>query len=233
MFFIYLSIEQKRNYANHEKIAYDYNNIKKKFKTGDIIMFSYGRYRSLLEELGYLSRTKLFGTIYGHIGIVLREGNKLYLIECTSSNHTAKKYAYTLNNENRGGVRIIDLDILIREYHDEEKGIFAVKFADKEIPNKLIMCVLEKYGNVIFENIPKIALFVVANFISNKFSKKLAKTADNNRMTCSEFAYELLYQCGYVEKYQSKLIWPHLFSNGQFDKLTKIKYSKPIGFIYK
>ena len=52
-------------------------------------------------------------------------------------------------------------------------------------------------------------------------------------MTCGEFLYKLLLDCKLVNNYQCKLFWPYLFTNGKFDKLSKIKYSDPVRFVYK
>lgn len=51
----------------------NYSDIKDKFKTGDIILFSCRKHNTFIDEIKYFSRTKLIGSEFGHVGLILRD----------------------------------------------------------------------------------------------------------------------------------------------------------------
>lgn len=214
------------------EVIYQYQDIKLKLKTGDIILFSCKKHQSFTSEIKYFCRTTLLGSEYGHVGIILKSNNKLYVVECTSNPHTGRQYAYHLNNYNQGGVRIIDLEILLKEYYRDNTGEYAVKFIEKEIPNSHIFNNINKFKNMIFEHR---LLLLFLGFIDTCISHNLAIylsniLPENNTLMCSEFMHRLLCDCGILEEYPSKLFWPHTVNNKIFEDLEIIKYSKPYKF---
>ena len=98
----------------HQLVFYD--KIKDKFKTGDILLFSCKKHSSTLKHIEYYMRTNLLGSIFGHVGIVLREKDNLYMVECTDIGHIGEKHAHYLNDQKKGGVRIIKLEYLLKKY---------------------------------------------------------------------------------------------------------------------
>lgn len=220
---------------------YNYQTIRPYLKTGDIILFSCNYYDLTIANLEYGFRTKLLGSEYGHVGIIVRDpSGRLYLLECTGHTHTAYKQAKHFNKQGKGGLRVIDFDVLVEKYYQENNALFAVMFINKEIPNSLILSKIDKYKNRIFENKNiLVPLALVDIFLSHSISKKMLEFLENKgderfkRIMCSEFVYSILYDCGVVEKYPAKLFWPHLVSNDKLKKLSNYKYHGPVKFFYK
>lgn len=234
---------------------YNYNtNIRPKLKTGDIILFSSKNNGSAISDLMYKTRTSLLGTDYGHVGLVVRNPstNKLYLIECTDYGHTAHNLARVLNDKKRGGIRIIDLDTIIDRYGTEQNGLFAVKFIETEIPYKTITKILPEYQNVVFENKLKLITLAITDLmLSHQLAAKISGSgyrgagkysfgttnsdtnSDTNprKMMCSEFVYEILYRCGAVRKYDSRLVWPHDYTTEMFQSMSIVNFSRPYVFV--
>ncbi len=211
-----------------------YDKIKDKFKTGDILLFSCKKHSNPLKHVEYYMRTNLLGSIFGHVGIILRENDNLYMVECTDIGHIGEKHAHYINNQKKGGVRIIKLEYLLKKYRKNYGGIFGVRFISEAIPNDIFFRELNKFKNKIFEDKKVVSLLAftdicVSHGVATNFSKKFS---DNDKIICSQFAYELLYQCGVVKDYQSQLFWPHLFDDGRiFDNLQIVPYSPINGFI--
>ncbi|XWV24972.1 hypothetical protein QJ856_gp0807 [Tupanvirus deep ocean] len=235
VFFLLMFITDTNKY---DEPIYDFNQIKRNFKTGDIILFSCNKHSSLLDRAAYYCRTEFLGSPYGHCGIILRDGKNLYLVECTTAEHTSYEKAMHLNNYNKGGVRIIDLETMIQDYYNENGGFFGVKYIKEEIPNQIFFDNLMKYKESIFENKFLLFLFAIVDVIvSNSAAKKFINLYygpedqdHSKRMMCCEFIYRMLKDCGAVMDYQAKLFWPYLFTNGKFDELSIMKFSKPVRF---
>lgn len=208
-----------------------YKNIKHKFKTGDIILFSCKMHSSFLNNLEYYMRTNFIGSEYGHVGIILKMNNDIYLVECTDYDHIADNYAYRMNSYGKGGVRIINFEKILKYYYNETHGNFAVKFISKEIPNKVFFSKLKDYKNIIFRNKQNVycpAIFDIV--VSHELSEKIFDEEDGE-MLCSEFVYHFLHKCKILSKYPSNLFWPHLFTDGTFDELASVPYSEPCKFV--
>ena len=227
LLFVLFLTENVENESYHS-----FNEIRDKLKTGDIILFSCRRYYSLLEEIIYKSRTNLIGTIYGHVGVVIKKNNKLYLVEACGYKLCGYDKAYHLNNYNQGGVRIIKLETMLNEYHKKYNGVYAVKFISEEIPYQKIMEKIKKYKNITFQSMKTLAFLAIVDiFISHDLAINISKKCDKNKMICTEFLYNLLYDCGVLKEYPVKLFWTHLFTENIFTKLENIKYSGPVKFM--
>lgn len=225
----------RNNIKNNEgnTAVYKYQNIKKYLKTGDIILFSCNKHNNKFDGITYYCRTMLLGSEYGHGGIVIRDGDKLFVLECTDIGHICEKDAVYLNNYNRGGIRIIDMDILLKEYHNMYQGHYGVRFITEEIPNTDLIKYLSDYKNVIFENKKILFLLALSDiFISHDTARYLTKFSSKDRMMCTEFVHSILYKCGVFKYYPSKLFWPHIINDEQFKQLEKIKYSNIFKFVY-
>ncbi len=229
---LYVYFKYKKNFVNNK--VYKYHQIRNKLKTGDIILFSCKEYENFIEELKYYARTTLLGSEYGHVGIIIKDNNKLYVLECISKEHAGNEYASHFNKKGDGGVRIIDLDILLKEYCNYHKGMYAVKFINQEIPNKIIFNKLKKYEDMTFEH--KSIILTVA-FIDICISHNLAVNISNflsskDKIFCSEFVHDLLNNCGVLKNYPSKLFWPHMIDNDQFKDFHNDYYSDLYQFTY-
>lgn len=230
--FYFLIFVRKHDKYQYDPL-YDYSNIKPRMKTGDIILFACRKFDSLGSFIKYTSRTELIGSPYGHVGIILRNGHRLYVMECTSNVHCADEHAYYLNNLGKGGIRIIDLDILIHSYYKEWGGNFAIRFISEEIPHARVAKNFKLYKDKTFGDTFKLGFLTVVDMtISHDLAKRLVPLVDKSKYICSEFAYEFLYRCGILKKYPAELFWPHLFMDDKlFSPLQLVKYSKPFKFI--
>ena len=229
---IYLIFFVKKSNRYEHLPMNNYNKIKHKFKTGDIILFSCKIHSSFINNLEYYIRTNFIGSEYGHVGIILKINNGIYLVECTGHDHIADNYAYRMNDYGKGGVRIIDFEVILKYYHNETHGNFAVKFISKEIPNKIFLSKLKDYKHIIFrdkENVYYRAILDVA--VSHDLSEKIFEEEEAVEMVCSEFVHHFLHKCNILDKYVSNLFWPHLFTDGTFDELALVSYSEPYKFI--
>jgi hypothetical protein len=171
-------------------------------------------------------------SIYGHAGIVIKKKNKLYITECCGHDQTGYHEAKHLNDKKMGGVRIIELDVLLREYYKNNKGVCAVKFISKEIPYSDFMKNMLKYRNAVFQDRKVLIMLAITDiFISHELAKKLSKGYGDEKMICTEFVYNILRDCNVLKEYPGKLFWPHTITNKLFDELEIIKYSKPYKFV--
>lgn len=232
--YIILFVKKNDKYKNYP-IHY-FTNLKNMMGTGDIILFSCRKNDNLRTSIEYYLRTDFVGSEYGHVGLVFRDNNnELYVIECVAKNHCADECAKYLNNYEKGGVRIIKMDTLLYWYTKENAGFFAVKFLRNKISNQIFINNLYKYTEKIFEDKKKLFLLVFFDVcVSTDISKKLVSICEKNRMMCSEFVHRMLYDCGVLKSYTSKLFWPFSITNGElFRNLENIKYSEPYKFIYK
>lgn len=232
-FILYILLFIKKTDKYKDDYIYNYLDIKNKLKSGDIILFSCKNNKSFYNSIEYYLRTELIGSEYGHVGIIIRNKDKLFILECVSNNHCAKEYALYLNNLKKGGIRIVELETLLKEYLKENDAIFAIKFISNEIPNNIILKNIEKYIDKTFED--KYKLYIMGFMdvcISHNLSEKInIFCGNNNKSMCSEFVHNFLYECNVLKKYQSKLFWPHLITNDElFSFLEIIKYSKPFKF---
>ncbi|BCS83183.1 hypothetical protein QLL95_gp0940 [Cotonvirus japonicus] len=226
----YVVNEKKQN----DSTMYKFDEIKPYLKTGDIILFSCSQHFSPVEKLKYISRTSLVGCKYGHVGLVLKRNNKLYVAECTDYDHPGYKYATHFNDKNKGGVRIIEMEKLLKDYTQEYKATYAVKFISQEIPNELFYKKISKHFHKTFEYKPillTLAFFdiMISHDVGTKLSEKMY---NKNKLMCSEFAHSVLYDCGALKYYPSKIFWPHVFEEKTFLELEKIPFSKTYNFAF-
>lgn len=224
-----------------DSAKYVYNEIKEHLKTGDIILFSCKSHGSMADKGAYLLRTKFLGSEYGHVGLIVRTDNDIYLIECTDKKHTGEKHAHLLNKSGKGGIRIIQFDKLIEEYYQENAAVFAVMSISKRLPNDLILNQFYKYDHYIFEDKKILFTLAAVDIVSSPDtannllqSMRTKNNERNEKMMCSEFVYDILYRCGVVHYYSPKIFWPHHFTNGKLQNLTKYPYTftDPIKFKY-
>lgn len=208
---------------------YDYNDIKKHLKTGDIILFSIKSHKNLIENFKYFTRTKLVGSEYGHVGLIVRINDKIYVLECTDSGHTGDEFALHQNN-GIGGIRMIDFDILSKEYIKKGATHYGIKFISQEIPLDVIKNNLKKYQNKTFENKAILTfLAIIDEGLSHEFATELSKNMCNkDKIMCSDFVHDILNESGVLKDYPSKIFWPQLFERPIFNNLQKIKYTDKV-----
>jgi hypothetical protein len=208
-----------------------FSDIRSKFKTGDILFFLCNHHSNLFQKIQYYCRTSLINSNAGHVGIIIRDGNNLFVLECVNGTHSAEEYAYHKNNKGKGGIRLINMDILIKEYYRDYKGSYAVRFISQELSNELVFRSAERYREHIFDNPISVAILASVDIVvSHKLAIEMLREWDENRIICTEFAHKVLYECGVMKEFPSKLFWPHLYSSKNFNDYTYIPYSEIVSF---
>lgn len=242
---IYL-MRRKTTKHNIWDLGLSYDNLCKILKTGDIILFESMENGSLYGNTKHFIISSVLGIKYKHSGIVLKHGGQLYLIECCRYTQAGYWLATYMNENNYlieseqpveddlskrpGGVRIIKLDDIIREYRKEYRGRFCVKLITQEIPSHIILQELDKYTKVRFADMHNVLFKGVVDLF---FSMNNNNPDLQDSMVCSQFTHKLLSDCNVVKnKISSDVFWPYYYYNGKFDELAIIKYSNPITFIY-
>jgi hypothetical protein len=212
-------------------IFYNYDYIKKKLKTGDIILFSYKKNDSLFNKIKYFCHIKFLKTGFNHAGLIFKENKKIYIVE--SDMYNLSQCTNYLNNKQKGGIRIVEFETLLKEYKKRNRHMFAIKFISKPIPNNLFKNVVLFYKNYTFPN--KISLYLSAfidEFLSHDLANIFANNINFNKTMCSEFVYNVLHKCNVLKKYPSKFFWPYLITDKKFDNLQIIKYSVSYNFFF-
>lgn len=220
-----------------------YEELRPLLKTGDIIMFSCHWHDSKIRQFFYVLRTKAMNTEYGHVGIIYRsDDGVLYLVEGVSAGHLGEGIGTALNDLGKGGIRIIEMDTIMREYNGGLGGgaTYAALLCEEPIPNSEFISHLSAYKNSIFEDSLTIVILASLDILVNHKTAKLAlkylaedPIAINPKITCSEFVLDLLNRCGRIKTdYSAKLFWPCRFVDGTFDSITSVYYHPPIKYSY-
>lgn len=240
IFFIYQIINSSQNnYHQRLKTMINYNEIKSRLKTGDIIMFACKKHDNFIIEAIYNLRTSALGIDFGHAGIVIKVngstgGNGLYLLEVVNTDHPGNDKAYFFNGGEKGGLRIMPLKFALETYTNECNGIYAVRFADVELSAQCLSDNIYKYTEKTFPS--KTSLFLLGFIdiiISHAVSiNMMDKISSEEKIMCTEFLYSILNDCDTVKDFPAKLFWPHYLSTSKFDTLSKINYSEPVIFYF-
>lgn len=227
MFVILLSYVAICTPKYKESVMYKYDDIKQRLKTGDILLFSCNNNISTIWKMVYKFRENLVGSKFGHAGLIIKCRNgKLYVLECCNYDHCAAELSHHFNNYNKGGARMVELDTLLKVYNSEYGGSFGVKFISKAIPNSLIAKHLKKYKKTIFQNLGVVIITALLDIlVSNKLALKFVQNYDPNKMTCTEFMYNILRDCNILKDYPAKTFWPHTIVNGTINEIENINYS--------
>jgi len=241
----------RRKTTNHNiyDFGLSYDNLCKILKTGDIILFESMENGSIYGNFKHFVISNILGIKYKHSGIVLKHGGQLYLVECCRYTQAGYWLATYMNENNYliqnnlqddnnpsslklkpGGVRIIKLDDIIREYRKEYRGRFCVKFISQEIPSTRLLEELDKYTQVRFADMHNV---LFRGLLDLFFSMSKNDPSFQDSMVCSQFTHQLLSDCNVVKnKISSDVFWPYYYYNGKFDELAIVKYSNPITFNY-
>lgn len=207
-----------------------YADVKNQLQTGDILLFRYSNHANKAAQMIYFCRTRLVGSDYGHVAMVLRENGKLYAIEGVDIGHTAEDEGIYFNSEGKGGVRIIKLERLLERYHHDYGGLFAVRHTKKPISNKILMQTVLKYREQVFEDRKYLGSMLVMDYLSHGLANTLAVMNRTDKIFCSEFIYRVLRDCDLIGDYNPKLFWPALFTRPIFDRLTGKQWSRVVEF---
>ena len=139
-----------------------------------------------------------------------------------------------INKNSSGGLRIHDLDKFISTYSKTHDAIYGIKFISKEIPINKINIALTKYKNKTFPKKYEMFLSYVLFFVVNvvcQMNIKIPKLYNKDKIMCTEFVHDFLYECGVLKSYPSHMFWPSMIENSNFKKLEHISYSPIHHFI--
>ncbi len=212
-----------------------YHDIKHKFKTGDILLFGSIPKKSHIKKIHYILRSKLIGNSFSHVGIVMKFGTELYILETVSRNDYAMDKALYLNGNknNRGGVRFIKLETLLSELNKAHINYHGIKYISEELDNNKILNILEKYKHkeFIYPYTLLNALFLIDSYIYS-LPNNTKKVFGNNSTFCTQFVYDILSDVKVLKKGYPKLFWPYLFTDKYFSEFCNTKYSNSYDFAY-
>lgn len=228
--FLYFKIRRNPNAG----IISHFSEIKDSFQTGDLMLFSCNR-RHLPGGWIDAAYQTLSDCMFGHLGLILRHKDKIYVVDCVPSDQTGNLGSYFLNNDySQGGIRIIKIEYLLHRYTKDYNGVYGIKHISKPINNHRFNKVLKTFTGTTYENkMFFLKLAFVDAFISKERAIKLLGSdpyAHTDRMMCSEFVHRLLHKCGILKKYPSKLFWPFLVLSPEFEDLEIVKYGPCIKF---
>lgn len=224
------SLEQ---YTPTNNTMFSYDQLKHLFKSGDIILFACDKFGNIKERILYTCRTLSIGCNYGHVGLVLKYNNKLYLLECCDYDQPGYQYSVYINKSGKNsGVRITKLRKALKAYQDECGGHFSVKFISQEIKADKLISTASRYSKTTFQSrFVLIMLGLTDVLVSHKFATILSNNiTTDEKMICTEFLYLVLTDCKVLDKTYGKLLWPHVICGRQFSAMSIVKYSGIIKF---
>jgi len=172
-----------------DNVLLKYSNIKNKLDTGDLLLFSSNDY------IGRVIR-KFSNSYFSHCGIVVKQSDKLYILECDMDN----SHDYLSNKSNKNGAHILDLDEKINDYTG---NIFGYCKLNNNFNENKLKNIIHNIRDVQFNN-NLIAMYnsVIKNvFLSNFF-------ISDSKMFCSEFVVNLYQRLGVI-KYNK---FPNMFN---------------------
>ncbi|CAI2358496.1 Hypothetical protein MVR_LOCUS202 [uncultured virus] len=201
-----------------------YKDMRHKLQTGDVVLFSRKRFDNDLDKLGYLTINYVTECEYIHVGMVyLDSESKIpYLIEFTYPQPFDKiKFGcHKSSYYDDGGIRIVGLDDALSYYSSVYGAVYEFIHIDQGIDNAVVLKEMNKYRDCVGESKMSLAaLYLTRRLWSyDKAVGLIAHVCKDERLTCSEFVYRMLCDCGVVDgTYCRKLYWPE-----HFDKmLTK------------
>lgn len=224
---------RQRRYQRYQLA--DFNEIRAKAKTGDIILFHKTSRTGLVDmlELDVLSPVLFGQTEFRHCGIVLKKDEELFVLECADEFHSGHSKAKYLTEGK--GVRLIALETALCEYaKDNGNAHFGIKYIAHEIPLLMLDAALKHYAAINYLKTHKTAQVLFSHAFFPRALHQRIVNAYKNEMMCSEFVHSVLNKCQVLKDYPSKLFVPYYIANSAvFQKLEIVKYSDVVRFAYR
>jgi hypothetical protein len=203
-------------------------------RTGDIILFHKTKRTGFVDslELDVISPLIFGRNEFRHCGIVMRDGDDIFVLECADEKHSGYGAATYVTGGN--GLRVVEIEALMREYtRDNGDPHFGILHIEREIPLPLFREVLSGYENVDYMKTHRTALVLFANAIlPTPWSRNFASRYEGTMM-CSEFLHHFLHRCGVLEPYHSKTFVTYAIENRiVFRSLQRVRYSEIVRFNY-
>lgn len=213
----------------------DFESIRGKLQTGDIILFHKTTRNGFLDalELDVLSPLVFGRNEFRHSGIILRQDDELYVIECADRFHSGHSVATYLTAGN--GIRRVALEPLLHAYNVDNGGDphFGIKHVAAPIEPRAIDETLKGYGRIDYLKMHKSAWAYLSSIFLPQAMHQRIIAGYRQEMMCSEFVHSLLNRCGVLKDYTSKVFMPYYIENpGIFTKLEIVPYSDIVRFAY-
>ena len=226
-------IERRRlRYKKHPAVPF--SEVRDALKTGDIILFHKTARTGLLDsiELDFVSPLFFRANEFRHSGIILRQDNGLFVLECAEERHSGHALAeYPTGGT---GIRLVPLELLLDAYtQDNGSPHYGVRFISNEIAPSRIRDAVKEYGPINYLKMQRsIPLFLTKFFVPNRIRRTLLD-AYRGEMMCSEFVHSVLNKCGALADYQSKLLAPYSIEDDRFfRRLELVSFSDIVRFTF-
>ncbi len=224
---------RQRRYKNAPIVGFD--EIRDDLKTGDIILFHKTTRNGFLDalELDVLSPLVFGRNEFRHSGIILRQNDELFVIECADRFHSGHSVATYLTAGN--GIRRVPLEPLLHAYNVDNGGEphFGIKRVAAPIDSRAIDATVKAYGRIDYLAMHRSAWAYLSNILLPQSMHQRFIARYRQEMMCSEFVHSLLNRCGALKDYNSKVFMPYYIENDDvFGKLEIVKYSEIVRFAY-
>jgi hypothetical protein len=225
---------RRRRRYQRQQLA-DFNEVRAKAKTGDIILFHKTSRNGLMDvlELDLVSPVLFGQTEFRHCGIIVKRDDELFVVECADEFHSGHSKATYLTQGK--AVRLIALETALCEYtRDNGNPHFGIKYIAHEIPLRTLYTALEQHAGISYLKRHKTAQVLFSHaFFPRALHHRIAN-AYKNEMMCSEFVHSVLNKCHVLKDYPSKLFVPYYIANSAvFQALEIVKYSDVVRFAYR
>jgi hypothetical protein len=224
---------RQRRYKNAPIVGFD--EIRDDLKTGDIILFHKTTRNGFLDalELDVLSPLVFGRNEFRHSGIILRQNDELFVIECADRFHSGHSVATYLTAGN--GIRRVPLEPLLHAYNVDNGGEphFGIKHIAQPIDPGAIDSTLGSYGRIDYLAMHRSAWAFLSNAFLPQSTHQRIIAGYRQEMMCSEFVHSLLNRCGALKDYNSKVFMPYYIENAEvFSALEIVKFSEIVRFAY-
>lgn len=226
-------IERRRHrYKRHPTVGF--TDVRESLKTGDIILFHKTTRTGLIDslELDFISPLFFKATEFRHSGIIVRQGDELFVLECAEEQHSGHAFAaYPTGGK---GIRIVPLNDLLDAYtRDNGLAHYGVRFISSEIEAARVHEALGQYGPVDYLKMHRSVPLYLTKFLLPAPLRRGLFEAWSHEMMCSEFVHSILNRCGALADYPSKLLAPYSIEDDDFFRsLEIVRFSEIVRFTF-
>lgn len=226
-------IERRRHRYKRNPIV-GFADVKDSLKTGDIILFHKTTRTGFIDslELDFISPLFFKATEFRHSGIIVRQNDELFVLECAEERHSG--HAYAAYPTGGRGIRMVPLTELLNAYtRDNGSAHYGVRFISREIDPDQLREALEQYGPVDYLKMHRSIPLFLTKFLLPAQLRRSLLGAWSHEMMCSEFVHDILNRCGALADYPSKLLAPYSIEDDNFfRRLEIVRFSEIVRFEY-
>ncbi len=224
-------MERRRlRYKRHPIVPF--SDVSDALKTGDIILFHKTTRNGVLDvvELDILAPMFFDESEFRHSGIIVRRDDQLFVMECTEPMHSG--YAHANYPTGGKGIREVPLAPLLEEYsRDNGDAHFGVRFISEEIPLEVLQSTISEVGPVSYMKAHTTVPIFLSQFVLPRAIVERVAKVPRHQMMCSEFVHRVLWGCGVLRDYPSKLFAPYIIEDSsRFRSHAIVGYSDIVRF---